>query len=43
MIFNKDSHLVGIWLKAIQDDSNSITLEDVPDLYNLKEVVESLI
>jgi len=40
-MFNEDSGLVKIWVRAI--DSGDKTLADVPNLSNLKEVVEGLV
>lgn len=41
MIFNKDSFLVQLYVKKIREDG--FRLEDVPNLFNLKDVVESII
>lgn len=36
-MFDKDSGLVQIWVKLIQN--GTYTIDDVPDLFNLREVV----
>lgn len=41
MMFNKDSFLVQLYVKKIREDG--FRLEDVPNLFNLKDVVESII
>ena len=41
MIFNKDSFLVQLYVKKIKEDG--FRLEDVPNLFNLKEIVQSVI
>lgn len=43
MIFNKDSYLVKLWLNKVKDKNSNITIDNVPTLFNLKEVVQSLI
>lgn len=42
-MFNEKSYLVKIWLEKIQDADSEITVDDVPELFNLKDVVLSLI
>lgn len=42
-MFNENSYLVKIWLEKVRDEESNITIDDVPVLFNLKEVVESLI
>lgn len=37
-MFNEKSAIVGIWVRAIL--SGGKTIEDVPNLFNLKEMVE---
>jgi hypothetical protein len=41
MIFNENSGLVRIWVRHIQ--SGQSTMDDVPDLANLRDVVAGLI
>lgn len=41
MIFNENSGLVRIWVRRIQ--SGQATMDDVPDLANLRAVVVGLI
>jgi hypothetical protein len=41
MIFNENSGLVRIWVRRIQ--SGQSTMDDVPDLANLRDVVAGLI
>lgn len=41
MVFTADSYLVKIWVGKVKD--GSVTKEDVPNLYNLREVVYSLV
>lgn len=40
-MFNENSGLVKIWVRYIENGDK--TLADVPNLSNLKEVVESLV
>lgn len=40
-MFDKNSGLVQIWVKLILD--GTYTIYDVPDLFNLKEIVESIL
>ena len=40
-MFNENSGLVKIWVRAINNDTK--TLADVPDLSNLQSVVQGLI
>ena len=41
MIFNEDNYLVQLYVKKIREDG--FRLEDVPNLLNLKEIVQSVI
>lgn len=43
MIFDKNSFLVKIWLDKVNNNESNITINNVPMLFNLKEVVQSLI
>ena len=40
-MFDENSGLVKIWVRAIQDGRK--TLDDVPDIQNLRAVVEGLL
>lgn len=40
-MFNKDSVIVQVWVKAVQDGTKN--LSDVPNLSNLREVVISIV
>lgn len=40
-MFNEDSGLVKIWVKLIKEGKR--TLEEVPNLSNLREIIEGLI
>lgn len=40
-MFNKDSGLVKVWVTLIQN--GTYTIDQVPNLSNLKEVVESVL
>lgn len=40
-MFNENSFLVQLYVKKINEDG--FKLEDVPNLFNLKDVVESII
>lgn len=40
-MFNENSGLVKIWLRLLTQDNN-YTIEDVPDIDNLKEIIISL-
>lgn len=42
-MFNKDSAIVKIWVKNINDSNSNYTLEDVPKLLNLHDVVSSIV
>lgn len=41
MVFTKDSGLVRVWVNLIKNGYRK--LEEVPSLYNLKEVVKEII
>lgn len=41
MIFTKDSGVVKVWVTLIL--SNTYKLEDVPELYNLRQVVSDVL
>ena len=43
MILNKDNVLVQVWYKMLTKLNSSYTLKDVPDIYNLREIVKELI
>jgi len=42
-MFNENSGLVKIWVRAIQDVNDQRSLDDVPDISNLREVVSQLL
>ena len=42
-MFNKNSGLVTIWVRLLTQDNNSYTIENVPNLSNLKEVVQEIL
>lgn len=39
MVFTKDSALVKVWVSLVLNPESGYTLDDVPGLFNLKEVV----
>ncbi|WIV10553.1 hypothetical protein [Proteiniborus sp. MB09-C3] len=43
MIFTENSFLVRMWLDKVKDINSGIKIDDVPALFNLKEVVLSLL
>lgn len=43
MNFTENSMLVQLWVKWLTKENSPYTLEDVPNLYNLKEVVEGVV
>ena len=42
-MFNKDSMLVKIWVKKISGEDSKYSLDDVPRLFNLYDVVSSIV
>jgi len=42
-MFNKNSGLVKIWVGLVLNPENDYTLEDVPKISNLQEVVTSVV
>lgn len=40
MVFDENSSLVKIWLKKVKE---GLAIEEVPDLFNLREVIASLV
>lgn len=42
-MFNKDSMLVKIWVKNISGEDAKYSLDDVPRLFNLYDVVLSIV
>lgn len=42
-MFNKDSGLVKIWVRLLSSKDSLYTIDNVPNISNLKEVVSSLI
>ena len=43
MKFTQNSGLVKVWVGLVMNSDNGYTLDDVPKLYNLREVVEQII
>lgn len=43
MVFNENSYLVRIWAEKVTDEKSGVTINDIPELFNLKEVVLLLI
>lgn len=43
MVFDENSFLVELWLNKVLDENNNLTIDDVPELFNLKEVVTELV
>lgn len=43
MVFNKDSGLVKVWVSLVLNPESGYTLNDVPKLYNLHEVVAEVV
>ncbi|WP_215085586.1 hypothetical protein [Exiguobacterium sp. s78] len=39
-MFTKDSYIVKVWLKQVE---GGLSVEDVPDLSNLREVIKDII
>lgn len=42
-MFNKDSGLVKIWVRLLSSKDSLYTIDNVPNISNLKEIVLSLI
>ena len=42
-MFNKDSGLVKIWVRLLTSENNLYTIDDIPNISNLKEIILSLI
>lgn len=42
-MFNKNSGLVKIWVRLLTSKNSLYTIDDIPNISNLKEVVLSLI
>ena len=42
-MFNKDSGLVKIWVRLLSSKDSIYTIDSIPNISNLKEVVLSLI
>ena len=42
-MFNKDSGLVQVWVRLLKEENSGYTIEDVPEISNLREVVYSLL
>lgn len=43
MIFTKDSGLVKVWVGLVLNPNSNYELKDVPNLFNLKEVVTEVV
>lgn len=43
MTFTKDSGLVKVWVSLVLNPKSGYTLDDVPALFNLKEVVTEVV
>lgn len=43
MTFTENSMLVKLWVKWLTKDNSLYTLEDVPNISNLREVVEGVV
>ena len=43
MVFNKNSALVKIWVRLILTNPDKFTIDSVPAIGNLREVVSSLL
>jgi len=43
MIFNENSGLVLIWVRLIKNPNNNFTIDDVPNISNLKDIVEQIL
>lgn len=43
MIFNENSGLVIVWVRLIKNPNNNFSINDVPDISNLKEIVEQIL
>lgn len=43
MVFDEKSSLVKIWVEKVNDQGSGVTIDDVPKLFNLKNVVLSLL
>lgn len=42
-MFNKDSGLVKVWVRLLNSKDSMYTIDNVPNIGNLKEIVLSLI
>lgn len=42
-MFNKNSGLVKVWVGLVMNPNNEYTLEDVPKIGNLQEVVTAVV
>lgn len=43
MILDRENGLVEVWFKLIKNPNMPYTYDDVPDIYNLREVVKELL
>lgn len=38
-MFNENSGLVKIWVRLLTQDNNQYTIDNIPNIFNLKEIV----
>lgn len=38
-MFDKNSGLVKIWIRLLSDKNNNYTIQDIPNISNLKEII----
>lgn len=43
MILDRENGLVNVWLSLIKNPNMSYSYDDVPDIYNLREIVKELL
>lgn len=43
MILDRENGLVNVWLNLIKNPNMPYTYENVPDIYNLREIVKELL
>lgn len=43
MILDRENGLVEVWFQLIKNPNMPYTYDDVPDIYNLREVVQELL
>ena len=42
-MFNKDSGLVKIWVRLLSQENSKYTINDIPNITNLRDIVKSLL